>query len=102
MGERMKIAAADVRHVARLAELAVADADVEQLARELEAIVNFVAQLDLVPAQSLGGVVVGPAEVALRDDVVRPIAMTAGPASFAPAFDHGFFVVPRLGGSITE
>ena len=46
----MKIGEAEVRHVARLAELAVADADVAVLAAQLEGIVKFVAQLDEVPA----------------------------------------------------
>jgi aspartyl-tRNA(Asn)/glutamyl-tRNA(Gln) amidotransferase subunit C len=99
----MKIGAEDVRHVAQLAELAVADADVNLLAAQLEGIVNFVAQLDAVAVDGTpGAVVVGPAELRLREDTVNPIPLARGPASFAPAFQHGFFVVPRLGGMAEE
>lgn len=99
----MKIGADDVRHVARLAELAVADADVALLAVQLEGIVNFVAQLDEVELDgTLGTVVVGPSAVRLRGDVVDPIPMARGPAEIAPAFQHGFFVVPKLGGMAEE
>ena len=45
----MTIGGAEVRHVARLAELAVAEADLPLLATQLEAIVEFVAQLAEVP-----------------------------------------------------
>lgn len=99
----MKIGAEDVRHVAQLAELAVADADVMLLAAQLDGIVNFVAQLDEVAIDGTAGtVVVGPAELRLRADIVDPIPLARGPASFAPAFQHGFFVVPRLGGMAEE
>lgn len=99
----MKIAAEDVRQVARLAELAVADADVPVLAQQLEGIVNFVAQLDEVAVDGTpGAVVVGPRAVRLREDVIDPIPLERGPAEFAPAFHHGFFVVPRLGGMAEE
>jgi aspartyl-tRNA(Asn)/glutamyl-tRNA(Gln) amidotransferase subunit C len=99
----MRIGAEDVRHVAQLAELAVADQDVSLLATQLEGIVNFVAQLDEVAIDAAPGtVVVGPAVLRLRADVVDPIPLARGPASFAPAFQHGFFVVPRLGGMAEE
>ncbi|MGH7524935.1 MAG: Asp-tRNA(Asn)/Glu-tRNA(Gln) amidotransferase subunit GatC [Gemmatimonadales bacterium] len=99
----MKIGPDDVRHVARLAELAVADADLVVLATQLEGIVNFVAQLDEV---AVGGppvaVVIGPQATRLRADAVDPVPLDRGPAEFAPAFHHGFFVVPRLGGLADE
>ncbi len=38
----MKIGAEEVRHVARLAELAVAESELERLAGELQGIVSFV------------------------------------------------------------
>ena len=99
----MKIGAEEVRHVAQLAELGVADEDVNLLAAQLEGIVNFVAQLDEIAIDGApGSVVVGPAELRLREDTVDPIPLARGPASFAPAFQHGFFVVPRLGGMAEE
>lgn len=99
----MKIGPDDVRHVARLAELAVADADLDVLATQLEEIVNFVAQLDEVAvAGPPSAVVIGPAATRLRPDVVNPVLLDRGPAEFAPAFHQGFFVVPRLGGMADE
>jgi aspartyl-tRNA(Asn)/glutamyl-tRNA(Gln) amidotransferase subunit C len=102
MGERMRIGADEVRHVAQLAELAIADGDVPLLAAQLEGIVNFVAQLDEVAVAGASGasgaVVVGPSQLRLREDRVDPIRMERPPAQFAPAFQQGFFVVPKLGG----
>jgi aspartyl-tRNA(Asn)/glutamyl-tRNA(Gln) amidotransferase subunit C len=99
----MRIGEDEVRHVARLAELAVADGDVALLATQLEGIVNFVAQLDEVALTGeSGAVVVGPSQVLLREDRVNPIPMERQPAQFAPAFQHGFFVVPKLGGLAEE
>jgi aspartyl-tRNA(Asn)/glutamyl-tRNA(Gln) amidotransferase subunit C len=99
----MKIGAAEVRHVAGLAELAVADADVALLAQQLEGIVNFVAQLDELSANHTStDVVVGPARTPLREDVVDPIPLTRTPAMMAPAFQQGFFVVPKMGGMAEE
>jgi len=99
----MTIGAGEVRHVAALAELAVPDAEVAQLAAQLDAIVNFVAQLDeLAAADAPASVAVGPERVELREDVVRPIAMTRTPAEMAPAFQQGFYVVPRLGGMVDD
>lgn len=95
----MIIGAAEVRHVARLAELAVAEADVPTLATQLEAIVAFVAQLnDVEVPAGAGAIAVGPDRLTLREDRVDPIPMSRTPAEMAPAFRDGFFVVPKLGG----
>jgi aspartyl-tRNA(Asn)/glutamyl-tRNA(Gln) amidotransferase subunit C len=99
----MRIGEEEVRRVARLAELAVAESDVAVLAAQLEGIVNFVAQLADVPAPATpGAVVVGPSQTPLREDIVNPIPMTRGPAEIAPVFQQGFFVVPKLGGMAEE
>ena len=95
----MKIGEDEVRHVAKLAELAVADEDVPLLARQLAEIVEFVAQLDAVTLSAGGApVVLGPDQLPLRDDIVNPIPLTRTPAQLAPAFQDGFFVVPKLDG----
>jgi aspartyl/glutamyl-tRNA(Asn/Gln) amidotransferase C subunit len=94
----MNIGAADVRHVAALAELAVDDAELPVLAEQLGAIVNFVARLDaLVDAASANPAAVSATSepTALRDDVVDPIPLHRTPAEMAPAFAQGFYVVPR-------
>jgi aspartyl-tRNA(Asn)/glutamyl-tRNA(Gln) amidotransferase subunit C len=99
MGERMSIRKEDVLHVARLAELDVADDDLPRLVEQTASIVEFVAQLAEVPAgEQAPPFLAGPKQVALRPDEVRPAALTRTPAELAPEFEHGFFVVPRLGG----
>lgn len=99
----MKIGPEEVRHVARLAELAVDDVEVGRLAGELGRIVAFVERLQEMDAASVEGeATVGPERLVLREDVVRPIPMDRGPADFAPAFEDGFFVVPKLGGLAEE
>lgn len=99
----MKIGPETVRHVARLAELAVADGDVDLLATQLESIVDFVEQLASVEADpGTAPVIVGPLTLTLREDVVAPIPMIRSAADIAPEFAQGFFVVPRLGGMVDE
>jgi aspartyl-tRNA(Asn)/glutamyl-tRNA(Gln) amidotransferase subunit C len=94
----MSIGRKDVLHVARLAELAVADADVPTLVEQLGRIVDFVAQLNEVPAgEQAPPFVAGPAQVALREDVIAPVPLSRTPEQMAPEFRDGLFLVPRLG-----
>ena len=95
----MTIKAEDVRHIARLAELAVPEHDLPVLADQMERIVAFVAQLgDLDLPADAAAVTMGPARLTLREDVVAPIALAHPLASFAPAMVDDLFVVPKLGG----
>lgn len=95
----MRISEAEVLHVARLAELAVNDAQASRLAGELAQIVGFVEQLnELADDPSAHAVVVGPEAVQLRSDAVAPIPLQRPVATFAPAMAQGFFVVPKLDG----
>jgi aspartyl-tRNA(Asn)/glutamyl-tRNA(Gln) amidotransferase subunit C len=98
MGERMTIGREQVLHAARLAEIAVDEEDLDTLVAQLNGIVEYVEQLGEVPADGAEtGYAGGPASLRLREDVVRP-AMLAHPiAEMAPAFEHGFFLVPRRG-----
>jgi aspartyl-tRNA(Asn)/glutamyl-tRNA(Gln) amidotransferase subunit C len=99
----MRIGVEEVRHVARLAELAVADADAERLAGELERIVALVERLGELEGAATGDPpVLGPAAVTLREDVVAPVPLARPPASFAPEMRDGFFVVPRVSGMVEE
>lgn len=94
----MKISAEDVRQIARLAEMNVAESELEALTGQLDRIVSFVAQLEALPA----GVHAapfhpGPGQVALRADEVKPAPLARPLAELAPAFREGLLVVPRLG-----
>lgn len=93
----MSIGKEDVLHVARLAELQVADAEVAPLVRQLNGIVAFVAQLGEaeIPAAT-PEFAVGPARVTLREDVVAPEPLARSAERMAPDWQDGFYVVPRL------
>ena len=94
----MSIGRDEVLHVAKLAELAVKEADLARLVDQLNRIVDYVAQLDQVPADAAAEPFLpGPAQVALREDVPGPVPLARPPAAFAPEFADGFFLVPRHG-----
>jgi aspartyl-tRNA(Asn)/glutamyl-tRNA(Gln) amidotransferase subunit C len=94
----MSIGRDEVLHVAKLAELAVKEADLDRLVDQLNRIVDYVAQLDRVPADGAAEAFVpGPAQVALRPDVPGSVPLARPPAEFAPEFADGFFLVPRHG-----
>ena len=98
MGKRVSIGRDQVLHVARLAELAVREEELDRLVSQLNRIVDYVAQLDQVPAERMAEPFLpGPAALELREDVPDPVPLARPPASFAPEFRDGFFLVPRHG-----
>ena len=94
----MSIGREEVRHVARLAELAVKENELYRLVEQLNRIVDYVAQLEQVPGDAAAeSFLPGPHSVALRDDTPAPVPLCHPPADFAPEFADGFFLVPRHG-----
>jgi aspartyl-tRNA(Asn)/glutamyl-tRNA(Gln) amidotransferase subunit C len=94
----MSIGRDEVLHVARLAELAVDDADLDRLVEQLNRIVDYVAQLESAPADAgAERLPPGPPAARLREAVPGPVPLARPPAAFAPEFDEGFFLVPRHG-----
>jgi aspartyl-tRNA(Asn)/glutamyl-tRNA(Gln) amidotransferase subunit C len=94
----MSIGQDEVLHVAKLAELAVREEDLDRLVAQLNRIVDYVAQLDQVPADRMTDPFVpGPQAVSLRDDVPGAVPLARSPAELAPEFIEGFFLVPRHG-----
>ena len=94
----MSIGRDEVLHVAKLAELAVKDEDLNRLVDQLNRIVDYVAQLDRVPTDGAEDLFLpGPQQVALREDVPGSVPLARPPAAFAPEFADGFFLVPRHG-----
>jgi aspartyl-tRNA(Asn)/glutamyl-tRNA(Gln) amidotransferase subunit C len=98
MGERMTIGRDEVLHVAKLAELAVPECELDRLVDQLNRIVDYVAQLDKVRSDQMSDAFLpGPAAVPLREDVEGADPLARLPASLAPEFKDGFFLVPRHG-----
>ena len=94
----MSIGREEVRHVARLAELAVQENELDRLVEQLNRIVDYVAQLDQVPGDAAAAAFLpGPHSVALREDVPGSVPLKYPPAEIAPEFADGFFLVPRHG-----
>ncbi len=93
----MSLGRDEVLHVANLAELAVPEAEVDQLVEQFNRILDYVAQLNEVSGNGGAEFLPGPAAVALREDVVAPVPLAHPPAELAPEFVDGFFLVPRHG-----
>ena len=94
----MSVTHDEVRHIARLAELDVAEDALAALAAEMSRILDYVAQISSVPASDgVKPFVPGPDAVRFRADEVKPWALAFGPEHAAPAFKDGFFLVPKLG-----
>jgi len=88
---------ADVEHVARLARLALTDAEIERLTGDLAAVLDHAAD---VAALDLDGVPPTahplPLRNVLRADVVRPTLDRAEVLAAAPAAEDNRFRVPRI------
>jgi aspartyl-tRNA(Asn)/glutamyl-tRNA(Gln) amidotransferase subunit C len=94
----MSVTHDDVRKIARLAELDVSDEALPLLAEQMSRILEYVAQINAVPAsEGVKPFVPGPDAVKFRPDEVKPAPLAFGPAQLAPAFKDGFFLVPKLG-----
>ena len=94
----MSIGLDEVLHVAKLAELAVKESEFRRLVDQMNRIVDYVAQLNQVPADSaVEPFLAGPQSVALREDVEGAMPLARPPAAMAPEFADGFFLVPRHG-----
>jgi aspartyl-tRNA(Asn)/glutamyl-tRNA(Gln) amidotransferase subunit C len=94
----MSIRREDVLHVARLAELDVAEADLPRLVEQMGRIVGFVEQLNEVPAsEQAPPFLAGPDRTPLRADEIASVRLVRPPSAVAPEFTQGFFAVPRLG-----
>ncbi|HEV2816739.1 MAG TPA: Asp-tRNA(Asn)/Glu-tRNA(Gln) amidotransferase subunit GatC [Allosphingosinicella sp.] len=93
----MSVDAATVRHIARLARIAVSDAEVEALAPELSNILGWIEQLREVEVAGIEPMTaVIPNRLRLRDDVVTDGERRDEILANAPAPEHGFFAVPKV------
>lgn len=93
----MSVDANTVRHIAKLARIAVSDAEVEALAPELSNILGWIEQLqqvDVAGVEPMTAVI--PNQLRLRDDVVTEGDIRDEILANAPLAEHGFFAVPKV------
>lgn len=93
----MSVNEAQVRHVAKLARLALGEAEIARMVPELNNILDWVEQLaevDTDGIEPLTAVIDIPER--LRDDVVDDGGVRDKILLNAPDAQHGFFAVPKV------
>jgi aspartyl-tRNA(Asn)/glutamyl-tRNA(Gln) amidotransferase subunit C len=93
----MSVNAETVRHVAKLARIAMSDSEIESLVPELNNILSWVEQLGEVETDGVEPLTaVIDQKLRLRDDVVTDGNVRDKVLSNAPDAQHGFFAVPKV------
>ena len=93
----MSVDEAKVRHIAKLARLAVSDDEVRALAPELSNILGWVEQLGEVNVEGVAPMTaVIPNKLRLREDIVTEGNRRDAVLANAPVAEHGFFAVPKV------
>ena len=93
----MSVDADTVRRVAHLARIAVAEDEVEDLGRELNAMLAFVEQLAEVDVSGVEPMTsVTPMAMKMRKDEVTEGGIADAIMANAPAREDHFFLVPKV------
>ena len=93
----MSVDSATVRHIARLARIAISDSEAEALVPELNNILGWVEQLqevDCTGVEPMTAVI--PNKLRMRDDEVTDGGIRDRVLANAPSAEHGFFAVPKV------
>jgi aspartyl-tRNA(Asn)/glutamyl-tRNA(Gln) amidotransferase subunit C len=92
-----KISLEQVRHVAKLARLALDEQQIQKHARQLESILEYVAKIqevDVTGVEPMAHAV--PLHNVLREDVAGPALPIEEVLKIAPQADGRFFKVPKV------
>ena len=95
----MAIDRAQVRHVARLARLALSEQEEERFASQLAHVLEYVERLQAVDVEGVEPLSFAgdaAASAPLREDVQRPSLPRERALSQAPEHDGKAFLVPRI------
>jgi aspartyl-tRNA(Asn)/glutamyl-tRNA(Gln) amidotransferase subunit C len=93
----MSVSTEQVRHLARLARIAMSDDEIERLAPELNNILGWIEQLGEVNTDGVEPLAtVIDQKLRLRDDVVNDGNIREEILANAPEAQHGFFAVPKV------
>ena len=105
MAENERVVAEDVRRVAELANLELTGTEVSRMQRDLNAILDYVAQLNeldtsavepMAQVSDVFGAGSDDAKAALREDRVTPCLDRQRVMAAAPDTDGIFFKVPKV------
>ena len=93
----MSVTNEQVRHIARLARIAMSDEEIERLAPELNNILGWVEQLGEVNTDGVEPLTaVIEQKLRLREDAVTEGNIRDDVLANAPDAQHGFFAVPKV------
>ena len=93
----MSVSPEQVRHIAKLARIAMSDDELQRLVPELNNILGWVEQLGEVNTDGVEPLAtVIDQKLRLRDDVVTDGNIREDILANAPAAQHGFFGVPKV------
>jgi aspartyl-tRNA(Asn)/glutamyl-tRNA(Gln) amidotransferase subunit C len=93
----MSVSTDQVRHIAKLARIAMSDEEIERLAPELNNILGWVEQLGEVNTDGVEPLAtVVDQKLRLRDDIVTEGNIRDEILANAPEAQHGFFAVPKV------
>jgi len=93
----MSVSPEQVRHIAKLARIAMSDEELERLVPELNNILGWVEQLGEVDTDGVEPLTaVIDQKLRLRDDVVTEGNIRDEVLKNAPDAQHGFFAVPKV------
>lgn len=87
----------EVRHVAKLANLAIDEEQVERFAQELSSVLSYVDQLGQLPTEGVEATLgVQPRANVFREDVEAPSLDRHRALANAPASRDDSFEIPRI------
>ena len=93
----MSVSPEQVRHIAKLARIAMSDEEIERLMPELNNILGWVEQLGEVNTDGVEPLTaVIDQKLRLRDDAVTDGDCRDEILANAPNAEHGFFAVPKV------
>ena len=93
----MSVSPEQVRHIAKLARIAMSDEELDRLVPELNNLLGWVEQLGKVNTDGVEPLTaVIDQKLRLRDDVVNDGDIRDAVLANAPEAQHGFFAVPKV------
>jgi aspartyl-tRNA(Asn)/glutamyl-tRNA(Gln) amidotransferase subunit C len=97
----MSIDRDEVRRIAALARIELAEEELDRTAAQLSEILAFVETLNKLDLEDCAPTAFAPASAPLREDVPNGRRLTTKAAlAAAPAAEDGFFLVPPIVGNV--